>query len=49
MEGSKVFLVLKDVEVEDSGKYTVEIENSAGFLSNTFTLEIKGKSFPCIL
>lgn len=47
-EDSKVMLILKDVEVEDSGKYTVEIENSSGLLNKTFTLEVEGKSLPFI-
>ena len=38
-------LKLQDIDKEDAGSYTVEIENSAGELSKTFTLDVKGDDY----
>ena len=38
-------LKLQDIDKEDAGSYTVEIENSAGELSKTFTLDVKGDNY----
>lgn len=41
----KVCLKLQCIDHEDAGCYTVEIENSAGNVSKTFTLNVKGNCF----
>ena len=47
IQDSNACLKLQDVDAEDAGSYTVEIENAAGVLSKTFTLDLKG-NFPLI-
>ena len=45
VQNQNACLKLQDVETEDAGSYTVEIENSAGELSKTFSLDVKGDDY----
>ena len=45
VQNQNASLKLQDVDKDDSGSYTVEIENSAGEISKTFTLNVYGNYF----
>ncbi len=42
-------LILRDAEPEDSGEFTVEVKNSAGIISESFTVDIQGSKFYFLL
>lgn len=41
---STLKLVVKKVEISDSGNYSCEAHNQAGFMSSTVEIKVRGKS-----